>query len=147
MNTTDVVSARNATHSVAGGRNKRGRVRRSREQRQELIAAFHASGLSQAAFCSRQGLHPATLNQWLSSKVLAGGPATKRRKTRPHRYAKRCRPDGAFAQVEVALGGGVPTRTASSWIEIELRSGLRLRVQETARLADLVPFLREVGAC
>jgi len=117
---------------------KRGRIRRSAEQRRERIEAYKASGLSQAGFCRREGIHPTTLNHWLRSRA-------KRGKARPAlpRRAKAC----GFARVEVALvGGAVPTRLAgeAGWVEIELRSGLRIRVQEARRLGELVEFIRQM---
>ena len=41
------------------------RVRRSPEQREELLRRFHAGDSPQADFCREHDVHPATLSQWL----------------------------------------------------------------------------------
>jgi len=109
-------------------RGKRGRLRRSAKQRQELIEAYRASGLRQAMFCRREGIHPTTLNHWLRGRVRpvrAPSPRARRKKA--------C----GFAQVEVALAGPAP-------VEIELGAGLLIRVRDVNRLKDLTEFIRQM---
>ena len=110
---------------------KRGRVRRNAEQRQELIEAYRASGLIQAEFCRREGIEPSTLNHWLRGRAKPGRARVPRA-----RRKKACR----FAQVEVALAGPAP-------LEIELGAGLLIRVRDAGRLKELVEFIREVRGC
>jgi transposase-like protein len=111
---------------ITNQREKRGCIRRGSEERRELVRAFRSSGLSQAAFARHEGIHPVTLGHWLRRDGGSGGPARRRK-------------IGAFTRVDVAM--------AHAPIEIELRSGLRIRLQDARRLHELVTFFREVGAC
>lgn len=93
------------------------RVRRSPEQREELLRRFHAGDSPQADFCREHDLHPATLSQWLRK---SSSPAF-------HEVVLPPRP-------QVAL-------------EVELASGAVLRVADPAWLVPLLRALRETAPC
>jgi transcriptional regulator with XRE-family HTH domain len=115
---------------------ERGRVRRNAEQRLGLIEAYKASGLSQAEFCRREGIEPTTLNHWLRGRAKPGRT--------PARRKKACR----FAQVQVAFPERVEAALAGpAPLEIELGTGVLIRVRDASRLKDLVEFVREVRRC
>lgn len=118
---------------------KRGRVRRNAEQRQELIEAYRVSGLSQAEFCRREGIEPTTLNHWLRGRAKPGRarvPRARRKKSCGFAQVQVACPE----RVEVALAGPAP-------LEIELGAGLLIRVRDASRLKELVEFIREVRRC
>ena len=110
-------------------KDRRGRILRSAEDRQELIERYKGSGLSKAEFCSRHGLKLTTLYCWMNS----GHRKVRRRSSPANKRVK-------FAQMEVALGKAAP-------IEIELPSRVYIRLREASVVGDLVKFVREVGAC
>jgi len=109
---------------------RRGRILRSAEERQELIGRYKASGLNKVEFCRRAGLKVTTLHGWLSSGAGKGRQGiTGSRKNRVK-----------FAGVEVSLG-------KPAAIEIELPSKICIRLKELSVIGDLVKFIKEVGTC
>jgi transposase-like protein len=110
-------------------KDRRGRILRSAEERQELIERYKASGLRKAEFCRRHGLKLTTLYGWMSS---GHGKVRRRTKSTTGRVK--------FAEVEVAMGKASP-------IEIELPSRICIRLQNAEVIGDLVRFVREVGVC
>lgn len=105
-------------------RDRRGCVRRSAQERRELIEAYRTSGLSRSAFCLRQDLPLPTFCGWL--------------KKRP-----------AFTEVSLPADkpafGTVPPPTAR--LQIELPRGLCVQVYDVNTLEKLAPFIREVCSC
>lgn len=93
------------------------RVRRSPEQREELLRRFHAGDSPQADFCREHDVHPATLSQWL-----------------------RKSPAPAFHEVVL------PPRPQAA-LEVALDSGAVLRVADPAWLVPLLRALRETALC
>ncbi len=85
-------------------------TRRSRAEWQRIIEAFAASGLTQAAFCRREGLALSTFQYW-KRRLAAGGPGTRPGSEAPAEPAVidlgalEDRPAGW--EVEIALGDGV----------------------------------------
>jgi hypothetical protein len=110
-------------------------VRRSAQERRELIEVYRASGLGKAAFCRRHGLHLATFCAWFHRRSLRG-PAGKA---------------AAFAEVILPMDGptGASGESAASdaRLRIDLPRGLCVRVYDVSTLKDLAPFIREVLAC
>jgi transposase-like protein len=104
------------------------RTRRTVEQRRELVAGFRASGLGKAEYCREHGVNLGTFSQWLYSGRGLGGVRGDRAKK--HR----------FAEVQLAVNGHAA-------LEIELPTGIRLRVQDAALLSAVSGFIRELSAC
>ncbi len=109
-------------------KDRRGRILRSAEDRQELIERYNASGLSKVDFCRQYGLKLTTLYGWMN-----GHGKVRRRRIRASGPVK-------FAGVEVALGKAAP-------IEIELPSHICIRLQEAGVVGDLAKFVREMASC
>ena len=85
---------------------KAGRVRRGEAQWQAILSAFAGSGLSQKAFCEREGLAVSTFQYW--KRRLAKADAQASSESAPAVIdlgALEDRPAGW--EVEIALGDGV----------------------------------------
>lgn len=107
---------------------RRGRVIRSAEDRRELIKRFKTSGQSQTEFCRENKVKLATFCHWLHDPPRKA----RQRKTRTRRVK--------FAEVQMASGGSAP-------IEINLPSGITIRLRDAAVVGDLVKFVKEAGSC
>lgn len=107
--------------------NPRKRVRRSRAEIDELLAAFERWGSTQEAFCREHGLSVATFSSWRrKAQAAAAEPAPK------------------FREVRVT---GSP---AGSGPAVRLPGGMELFFpgnSSAAEIAALVAALQEVGAC
>lgn len=83
------------------------RVRRSREEIEELLAAFEGSGQTQEAFCRERGLSVATFSSWRRKRTAGGGGNSA---LRPVRLLGGARADAPTVRtpggVEVALPAG-----------------------------------------
>jgi hypothetical protein len=106
----------------------RGRVRRSAEQRRELINRYEVSGLGKAEFCRQNGIHLGTFCQWFSP----GARSPKRRMRGPEVMHPP-----AFAEVRVAIAASAP-------VEVDLPQGIRIRLRDAGLLAVVI---REALAC
>ena len=121
-----------ATEIVEDGakRDRRGRVSWPKRRREELLADYGRSGLSQAAFARRAGVRYATFAHWVQQarrepRGLSGSnpqPATPR-----------------FA--EVRLGADMPALAAASELSVTLPGGLIARGTDAGALAVLVRAL------
>lgn len=94
--------------------------RRTPAQRDDLLRKFHESGLTQAEFCRRHRLHPATLSAWLRREPLAESAP-------------------AFQEFHI-------TRPCAP-LEVQLPGGTVLRVGDPAWLTPLLRALRESAPC
>ncbi len=65
--------------------------RRSQHEIEEIVAAYHRSGLSQSAYCECEGLALSTLSKWLS----------KSRRGRTRQAAKRSSMESQFVPVKL----------------------------------------------
>ena len=78
---------------------RRSRVLRTAAQRQELVQAWRAAGVTQAKYCARHGIHPTTFSTWCRKAPKAtGGGQTKA--------------GVKFAEFKMALGGMAPVEVA-----------------------------------
>lgn len=119
---------------------KRSIIKRSKAERDELVAAWRASGTSVTAFAKERGLPSSSLYQWINPPKPRRRPAeggSKGRKRRPPAKA-------AFAEVNVvgqaAAGGPVMT--------IALRGGHSVSFEGgPVDPAWLASVLKVVGAC
>ena len=83
-----------------------------------MVERFGRSGVSQAEFCRREGLHPVTLSRWL----------------------KEPRPPMAFAQLVLSAPG-------MREIEVRLPNGVVVHVTDRAPDDDLAGWIRRVAGC
>ena len=91
------------------------RVRLGRERWQELLTEQAESGLSQRAFCEREGLRPATFAQW-KRRVREGAESPSGGKSQ----------EASWLELSSA-GSRAP---AGDWeIELDLGNGMRLRLR------------------
>jgi len=104
-------------------RDRRGRQIIGAQRREELLAEYDASGLTQAAFARRAGINFHTLVAWLGRRrqsVVGAKPAMR------------------FHEVSVAA-----VSTASTLpLEVSLPGGLVVRGGDARTLAELVRALR-----
>lgn len=104
-----------------GKQDEQGRRLADGAEREKLLEAFGASGLTQRAFARREGINSFTFATWLRKKRLAAlGPAPRR---------------PAF--LEVGLGPAAGAR-----LEVVLPDGLIIRGAHGAEVAALVRALR-----
>jgi hypothetical protein len=103
-------------------RDRRGRRMTPVEQRAQIVRAFQASGLTQAAFARREGVNAKTLSHWVKPTVGAATAVT------PVRFAR------------VSLPGANSALTAT--LEVTLPDGTIVRGGDARSLAELVRALR-----
>ena len=97
-------------------------IRRGREEREQLLVAFEASGLSQADFVRKHGIKLGTFRQWLYKRA--------RRKPKP-----------VFAPVRLTAQAVVPNVT------IRLRSGTEILVPISAGLPAVAHLIDQLEQC
>ena len=106
----------------------RGRHRRRTPAEIEvLVREFRESGLSQAAFARRVGVHPVSVHRWKRSVPESAPSASPR-----------------FVAVRMRAESTHPTPHSADWPEIVAPNGWRLRVPpdaEHARLTELLSLL------
>ena len=97
-------------------------------QRQELVRAWGTAGISQARFCARRGIHPATFSTWCRT---VAPKASKRG------LSKR---GVEFAEFKMAVGGMAP-------IEVVLPNRVTIRLREAALCRELLSLLLREESC
>ena len=101
-------------------RKRRVLVRRSAEDREQLIQEYEASGLTRRKFCAKRKINLMTFHGWF--KKQASPPAAQ------------------FREMALPVGGTAP-------IEIELPKGVCIRLRDPSALREVAAFIREVNAC
>ena len=100
---------------------RRGRRIVAPERREELLAAYETSGLTQSAFARREGINFHTFVAWLGERRKAeiAAPAV--------RFREVCLPpiSRGEATLEVMLPGGLTVRGSSATAVAELVRALR----------------------
>jgi hypothetical protein len=93
-----------------------------------ILKDYDRSGLTQSAFCHREGLSYGTLVAWLGRRRKHGGDliASVPSKSKFH---------------ELSLDGGVPEGLSLS-LEVSLPDGTLVRGKQASELAQLVQLLR-----
>ena len=97
------------------------RVRRSREEWQRLLERFAVSGLTQAAFCAREGIGLSTFGRWRYRLARDCAPAVEGDASRP-----------VFAEIDFeapseTMGGA----SGLGWdVELDLGGGCVLRIRK-----------------
>jgi hypothetical protein len=89
-------------------------------EKEALLAAYEASGMTQRAFARREGINYFTLATWLRKKRLRAVKATKR----PRFLEIGMRPTSGFA-LEVVFPDGLVIRGSSSTEVAALAGALR----------------------
>lgn len=112
---------------VGEKRDGRGRKIVSAQERQRLLAAYEASGLTQKVFCRREGVAYGTFVAWLGRH--------RRSRERPSLPASA---PASFQ--ELCLGGG-----ARAALEVRLPDGVMIRGESARELAELVRALRSLS--
>lgn len=115
-----------------------GRRRTPLQRREELLAAYRQSGLTQKAFARREGITYTTFCSWAQAERRKGklplAPAgRKRRRTQgmaPVRFVEACLP------------GQAALAPASAPLEVRLPDGTLLRGGSATELAKLVQALK-----
>ena len=104
-------------------RDSRGRRIVKAEERQRLIREYESSGLTQKAFCRREGINLHTFVSWLGKrKGLAPGAKSKK---------------PVFEEVFLSTGTG-----RAGVLEVQLPGGEIVRGSEASAVAKLVGLLR-----
>ena len=106
---------------------RRSRALRTAAQRQELVQAWRAAGVTQAQYCARHGIHPTTFSTWCRKAPQATGGG------QPKVGVK-------FAEFKMALGGMAP-------IEVVLPNRVTIRLRDAGLCRELLPVLRGEVSC
>ena len=103
-------------------RDGRGRRLTTSERREELVALWRQSGMTQAAFVRREGIKYTTFCSWVQQRGRERGPTGSAR-TR-------------FAEVQMPLVTGTPA------VEVRLADGTVVRGASAREVAAVVKALR-----
>lgn len=104
-------------------RDSRGRRIMKAQERDRLIREYESSGLTQKAFCRREGINLHTFVSWLGKRK---GPGKAAKSKEP-----------IFEEVFLSTGRGRPVA-----LEVQLPGGEIVRGSEPAAVAKLVGLLR-----
>ncbi len=125
------------TEVVDDGRrpDRLGRVRTPQSRREELLAEYERSGLSQAAFARRAGVRYPTFAHWVQQRRRGGAtgepPAAESGAT------------ARFVELRLPSERPMPPSVVATELSVILPDGVVLRGAEPAALAALVRALRE----
>jgi len=102
-----------------------GRVRATPEQREQILCAFDASGLSARSFAKRHGLKYTTFTNWVS-----------------RRGAKRISKCAAGTKVSLVEAVLAVPESSSAGITIECFGGFRIQLKNRCDVGLVVELLR-----
>lgn len=131
-----------------------GRVTIKREEREKILDAFEASGMTGQAFAIQHGIKVQTFASWIQKRRRARGDYDSektRRKLRmrkktantPRKAREEKSPvSSSLSLIEVALDDSAPTETP---LEVVLPDGVTLRVQNAGQIALLKSIIRELS--
>ena len=111
-----------------------GRVRTPRSRREELLAEFERSGLSQAAFARRAGVRYPTFAHWVQERRRTDGGTAEAPATSANATPRF---------VELRLPSAPPPSSVAAELSVALPDGVVLRGAEPSALAALVRELRK----
>ncbi len=109
-----------------GKSDRQGRRIRGASEWSSILERYDQSGLTQAAFCAREGLRFGTLVAWLGRRRKNGGTLAS------------SEPEPKFH--ELSLSGS--SDSLSEGLEVTLPDGTILRGSKTSDLAELIRLLR-----
>ena len=101
-------------------RKRRVLVRRSAEDREQLIQEYKTSGMTRREFCAKRKINLQTFHGWFGKRPVRSSPR--------------------FAEVALPVSGTAP-------IEIELPKGVCIRLRDPSALSEVAAFIREVNGC
>lgn len=127
------------TEVVDDGRrpDRLGRVRTPRGRRDELLAEYDRSGLSQAAFARRAGVRYPTFAHWVQERRRDVGPAAA------DTSAVMPPPSPRFVELRLPDGSAGVAAAAAPELSVTMPDGMVLRGVEPSALAALARALRE----
>lgn len=125
------------TEVVDDGRrpDRLGRARTPRGRREELLAEYERSGLSQAAFARRAGVRYPTFAHWVQKRRRGGASAAEA--TASPSVTPR------FVELRLPSAPSMPPSASATELSVTLPDGMVLRGAQPAALAALVRALRE----
>lgn len=120
--------ASTTTELIESGTKVDGRGRRivTAKEREELMAAYQSSGMTQRAFAQREGIKYSTFTSWIQGRRHATAVSRK-----PH-----------FAEVAVLTGSAAPV--TSGELSVQLPDGTVLRGTGVREMVELIRGLRGV---
>ena len=109
----------------SGKSDRQGRRIRGTAEWSSILYRYDSSGLTQAAFCAREGLRFGTLVAWLGRRRKNGGVLNEPNQPKFH---------------ELSLSS--PSDSSSASLEVSLPDGTILRGSQASELAELIRLLR-----
>ncbi len=101
-----------------------GRRLADERERQRLLMAFDASGLTQRVFARQEGINYFTLAGWLRRRRLKTGQRVVSPREKAPAFVEVSLPKGGFA-MEVVLPGGIIVRASRAEDAVACVKGLR----------------------
>ena len=111
----------------SGKSDRQGRRIRGAAEWSCILERYDSSGLTQRAFCAREGLRFGTLVAWLGRRRKSGGVVSDSEQSEPKFH-------------ELSLSR--PSASSSASLEVNLPDGTVLRGSQASELAELVRLLR-----
>jgi len=124
-----------------------GRIRIRPEEREKILDAFEASGMSGAAFAKLHGVKQQTFASWIQKRRRARGDydnVEKRRELRmggPRPKNKTSQQKQPFALIEVETS----SQTSPNLLEVELPGGALVKLTSPEQINLLKNLLRELS--
>ena len=128
-----------------------GRVTIPKEQREELLDAFEASGMSGKGFAEQHGIHVQTFASWIQKRRRARGDYENEETRRKLRMGKKKRISTKSASTEAPLNlieVAVSTSReaeATQALEVILPGGSVVRINSESQFGLLKSLLRELS--
>jgi len=110
----------------SGKSDRQGRRIRGAAEWSCILERYDSSGLTQRAFCAREGLRYGTLVAWLGRRRKNGGPLI------------RSQPEPKFQELSLSR----PAEPLSASLDVRLPEGIVLRGSQASELAELIGLLR-----
>jgi|DEB19_MinimDraft_2_1074335.scaffolds.fasta_scaffold02811_4 transposase-like protein len=123
-----------ATHDDIIKSDRRGRLRYTQEQRDALVSACQASGLSTPRFAAIHGVKYQTLAAWVH------------RRNREAKPARSCLPQSAPFMLVPVEREGPASSGVSSLMEVNLPGGATLRVTAPGHIPLAAALIRELAS-
>jgi transposase-like protein len=112
---------------------RRGRLRYTPEQKQTMVDAYRASGLSAPRFAALHGVNYQTLVYWIKKDTPSSTSSTS-----------ACSPTAFFSLIPAMIEGGINPALADGAIEISLPGGARLSITSPSHVALAAALIRQL---